>query len=263
MATFRRYKPKSEKELHSIIEKDLDSLEEGLELLKYEMGVGRGIPDFLCVDSGGRLVIIEVKLYEDENILFQALRYYSEIDKNRYAIAQMFKNKNIDPTEHPRVILIAERFSDEVKRLATLVVPEIELYEYDVIEDSNDNIGIIFHQVSLPIDTSLTEPVSIKDHIEYITKDGLKPILEEIREKIRNIGKGIEEYATQYYIGFKYKGRLIAGIYTYRKYFDLWVNKTDEERNLLYWVRIENGNEDYSNVLEKIKEYYKELGGKL
>ena len=40
MATFSKFKPGSEKELHSIIESQLDALEEGLVLLKYEMGVG-------------------------------------------------------------------------------------------------------------------------------------------------------------------------------------------------------------------------------
>ncbi len=36
MTTLRKTKPKNEKELHSIIEKELESLEEGLVLLKYE-----------------------------------------------------------------------------------------------------------------------------------------------------------------------------------------------------------------------------------
>ena len=66
MSTFKKFKPSGEKELHNIIETELPSLEEGLQLLKYEINVGIGIPDFLCVDSGGRLVIIEVKLEEDK-----------------------------------------------------------------------------------------------------------------------------------------------------------------------------------------------------
>ena len=77
MTTLRKVKPKTEKELHSIIEKELEAIEEGLVLLKYEYELVKGNPDFLCVDSGERLVIIEVKLQEDENILFQALRYYN------------------------------------------------------------------------------------------------------------------------------------------------------------------------------------------
>ena len=102
MRTFKKFEPMSEKELHGIIEKELDSLEEGLELLKYEMTIGKGIPDFLCKDSGGRIVIIEVKLNEDENILFQALRYYADVNANRYVLAEMFSRKGIDPETRPK-----------------------------------------------------------------------------------------------------------------------------------------------------------------
>ena len=89
MSTFKKYKPSSEKELHGLIQKELDAIEEGLVCLKYEFTTGKGTLDFLCVDSGGGLVIIEVKLSEDENVLFQALRYYSIIEKDRYIISNI------------------------------------------------------------------------------------------------------------------------------------------------------------------------------
>ena len=53
MPTFKKYEPSDEKELHDIIGKELDALEEGLTLVKYELHSGSDIPDFLCVDSGG------------------------------------------------------------------------------------------------------------------------------------------------------------------------------------------------------------------
>ena len=99
MATLKKIKLKNEKELHSVIEKELEALEEGLTILKYEFAISKGVTDFLCADSGGRLVIIEVKLQEDENILFQGLRYYNEIDRDRYVIAKMFSRKDVDPKE--------------------------------------------------------------------------------------------------------------------------------------------------------------------
>ena len=266
MATIKKYKPQNEKELHTIIEKELDSLEEGLELLKYEMDTGTGIPDFLCVDSGRRIVIIEVKLHEDEYVLFQALKYYNEIDKHRYVIAQMFPNKKINAKEHPRIILIAEKFSDEIRRLTTLVVPDVELYEYTVVIDSKNNKGIVFHPVTLPkIDETLTEPTTIQDHIDYITKEDLKPVLEKVRNEIKSIGGEIKEYATQDYIGFKFRGRQFAWIPTHRKSFDLGAHIIDDKGHLLDYesIRIEDGKENYSEILEKIKEAYKNLGGKL
>jgi RecB family endonuclease NucS len=99
MSTFINYKPSTEKELHGIIEAELDALEEGLSLLNYEFAMETGRADFLCVDSGGRLAVIDVKLHEDENVLFQALRYFSSIDKDRYIIANLYPDKHVDPND--------------------------------------------------------------------------------------------------------------------------------------------------------------------
>ena len=113
MPTLKKYDPKNEKELHSIIEKEIGSLEEDLKILKYELSMIKGTPDFLCVDSGGGLVIIEVKLQEDENIVFQALRYYSETDQKKFFLAEMFPDYSIKPKVPPRIILIAGKFSED------------------------------------------------------------------------------------------------------------------------------------------------------
>jgi len=266
MPTLTKVKPENEKELHSIIEKEIDALEEGLEILKYEFGMVKGIPDFLCVDSGGRLVIIEVKLQEDENILFQALRYYNEIDKERYAIAKMFPDKKIETDEHPRILLIAEKFSDDLRRLSTLVVPEVELYEYTVLSLPDGKQGICYHSVSLPkIEEIPTKPRTIKELREYITKDSLKPIFDKLIDEIKAIGKGIEEYATQDYVGFKYKGRQIAWLGPHRKSYDVGAVVIDENSHVddYEYTRIESGTEDYKETLDKIKSSFKNIGGNM
>jgi len=51
---------------------------------------------FLYVDSGNRLGIIEAKTDTDEDIIFQGLRYYNWVNKNRYAIKNMFPNADIN-----------------------------------------------------------------------------------------------------------------------------------------------------------------------
>lgn len=266
MPILKKVKPENEKELHSIIEKEIDALEEGLEILKYEFGMAKGTPDFLCVDSGGRLVIIEVKLQEDENILFQALRYYNEIDKERYAIAKMFADKKVETDEHPRILLIAEKFSDDLRRLSTLVVPEVELYEYTVLSLPDGKQGICYHPVSLPkIEELPTKPRTIKELREYITKDSLKPIFDKLIDEIKAIGKGIEEYATQGYVGFKYKGRQIAWLEPHRKSFDVGAVVIDENSHVVdyEYARIESGTEDYKETFDKIKRSFKNIGGKV
>lgn len=266
MPILKKIKPENEKELHSIIEKEIDALEEGLEILKYEFGMAKGTPDFLCVDSGGRLVIIEVKLQEDENILFQALRYYNEIDKERYAIAKMFTDKKIETGEHPRILLIAEKFSDDLRRLSTLVVPEVELYEYTVLSLPDGKQGICYHPVSLPkIEEIPTKPRTIKELREYITKDSLKPIFDKLIDEIKAIGTGIEEYARQGSVGFKYKGRQIAWLGPLRKSFDVGAAVIDENSHVVdyEYTRIESGTEDYKETFDKIKSSFKNIGGKV
>ena len=172
MPTLKKYTPQSEAELHMLIQKELDMIEDGLELLSHEYTSGKGTLDFLCIDSGGRLVIIEVKLHEDENILFQALRYFSDIDKDRYLIASGFDEKHVSPEDSPRIILIAERFSEDVRRLSTLVKPEIELHEYTAVILPNGEKGIVFHLVSLPVPPEPPlEPKTIDKLIEYMIEN--------------------------------------------------------------------------------------------
>lgn len=266
MATLKKYYPQSEAELHMIIQAELDAIEEGLELLQHEYPSGKGILDFLCVDSGHRLVIIEVKLHEDEDILFQALRYYGDIDKNRYVVARLFADKDVAPEDPPRIILIAERFSEDIRRLSTLVVPDIELLEYSVVILPTGEKGILYHSVSLPVPpTPPQEPKTIEQLLDYLKKESLKPLLQEIRQAVKGIGKDIEEYATQNYIGYKHSGRQFAYIWIHRKYFDFGANIIDEDTRLLdsEGIRIETDDEDYSEVLAKVKTSFVNLGGEL
>ena len=267
MSTLKRYVPQSEKELQTLIQKELDAIEEGLELLQHEYPSGRGILDFLCADSGGRLVIIEVKLHEDENVLFQALRYFSDIDKNRYLIATLFSGKQINIEESPRIILVAEKFSEDLKRLSTLVVPEVELLEYSTVILPDGDKAIVYHPVSLPtVDRLPAEPKTIEKLIEYLRDENLKPLLTKIRQEVKTIGKGIEEYATQGYIGYKHSsGRQFAYIRILRKSIEFGAHIIDEKKQLLDYERLllEDAYADYSEIFQKVKAAFVNLGGKI
>jgi len=266
MSTLKRYVPQSEKELHILIQSELNAIEDGLKLLQYEYLSGKGILDFLCADSGGRLVIIEVKLHEDENILFQALRYFSDIDKNRYLIATLFSDKQINTEQSPRVILIAEKFSEDLKRLSTLVVPEVELLEYSSVVLPGGDKAVVYHSVSLPtVARPPAEPKTIDRLIEYLRNESLKPLLTKIRHAVKNIGKGIEEYATSSYIGYKHSsGRQFAYIVILRKSIEFGAHVIDEEKQLLDYERVllEDANTDYAEMLQKVKAAFVNLGGK-
>lgn len=262
MPKLQPYAPSSEAELHALIEDDLEAIEEGLEILQHEYPTGRGFVDFLCVDSGGRLVIIEVKLIEDENVLFQALRYFSDVDRVRYRIASTFSGK-VNADEQPRIIIIAKRFSEDVKRLSTLVVPEVELLEYSAVILPSEEIAVVYHSVTPPGAIRLpSEPPTIERLVNYLTADGLKPVLDKMRKGIMSVGDGIQEYATQSYIGYRHPcGRQFAYIKVFRRELEIGAHIIDEDRQLVDYegIRVKTGEEDYSGILEEMRKSYNNL----
>lgn len=254
--TLKKYKPKNEKELHDIIEKELDSLDEGLKILKYEFATGKGFSDFLAVDSEGRLIIIEVKLQEDKNILCQALRYYVEIERNRYLLISMFSKIKITPELKPRIILICERFSDDLRKQATLIEPDVDLFEYTVLITPESKKGINYKQVDLPkVDIMPPKIYKIEDHMSFIRLDRLKSHFNEMKKRIEELKEGIESYATKNYVGFKYKGRQIGWMETTRNFYKLGAHEIDEKGHIVGYpyLKIETGLEDLTEIFEKIK----------
>jgi hypothetical protein len=253
---FTKYLPDSEKELHGIIENNLEGIEKGILLLEREKGLPNGIPDFLCVDSGKRIVIIEVKLHQDENILFQALRYYNDVDKNRYVLANVFKENRIDPSQHPRVILIAEDFSNDIKNMVTLVKPEVELFIYQALKINEDE-GIVFIPIITPKleESIIAESPSAESIYEYLQNKSLHIIMDEARKLIIAINKDIEEYYSYSYIGFKYKGRLVATIGAHRQSFDISYSNSDDKGSIEFsYQRITSATDDYSEAINKIND---------
>ena len=169
--------------------------------------------------------------------------------------------------ESPQVILIAEKFSEDLKRLSTLVVPEVELLEYSTVIVPDGDKAIIYHSVSLPSPvTPHAEPKTIEKLIEYLRDENLKPLLTKIRQEVKTIGKGIEEYATQGYIGYKHSnGRQFAYIRILRKSIEFGAHIIDEKKQLLDYERLllEDADADYSEIFQKVKAAFVNLGGKI
>lgn len=194
-------------------------------------------------------------------MLFQALKYYDIIDRMRYHIPKMFPSEKINPDEHPRIILIAERFSDDLKRLSTLVKPEVELYEYVVLKTSDNKIGIYYHPVSLPeIEEIIPEEMTVEKLRNYITEEPLRNIFDKVINEIKSVDTEIKEYPTKSYVGFKYRGRQIGYVYPYRKSLDIGALVIDKE-GVSSWEskRVEHDTVTYDDILEKIKSTYEKL----
>lgn len=260
MSTFKRAPPASEKDLHFIIENNLGMIEEGLSLLKREQKLRDGIPDFLCIDSGGRLVIIEVKKTSEDRAIFQALRYYSTIHLNIYNLKTVYSSINTDYP--PRIILIAETFSDNIRKIVPLVTPDLTLFEYTTLIDTNGKKGIVFHPISIPeYFEEISTPTTYSDHRDYMTKPELKLLFEELRKTIKEIDPNIEEYSTGTYIGYKLQGRQFAYLKTQRKSFDLGAIVLNSKGQVITYenTRFESPAEPVDTMMAMINESYQIL----
>lgn len=256
-------KIKYEKELQSIIEKNLEEVESGLKILN-PFKLPSGFFDNLAVDSGGRLVILEYKTRKiNEHIIGQTLKYYYDVDSNRYMIANHFKNYNINPEEHPRLIIIGEKVPDKIRSLFNYVEPEIDLFEYGF----NKINQIYFHPVSIPDfeEISFSKSITIDEQREYIKKDELKENFEKIINKVKDIDKEIKIDVKQTYLTFTYKGRVIGWLARHRYYIDFGYIKIDKETYHIIenkFQRIKEKADNYDETIGKIKNTFKILRNK-
>jgi predicted transport protein len=151
--------------------------------------------------------------------------------------------------------------------LSPLVIPEVQLLEYSSVVLPNGNKGIIYHLVSLPtINRPPAKPKTIDKLLEYLRDENLKPLVTKLRPAVKNLGKGIDEYATQGYISYKHSsGRQFAYISIMRQSIELGSHIINEKKQLLDFegVTLDDVNADYSEIFQKIKTAFVNLGGKL
>lgn len=116
-----------ESDLRSFLAKNLSIIEPGLQLYQEEGITGIEFPaggrfiDILGVDSGKRLVVIELKVSRGyDRVVGQLLRYMAWIERN-----------HAEPGQGVRGIIIAREISEDL-RLACSYLPTLGLYEYEL-----------------------------------------------------------------------------------------------------------------------------------
>ena len=104
--------------------------------------VGRGARpvDMLALRRDGRLVVIELKVSEDASLVLQGADYWRRIEaycrSGHVARARLFDDAPI-ADEAPLVYLVAPllRFHRAFDTLARMILPDIEIYRFDINED--------------------------------------------------------------------------------------------------------------------------------
>jgi len=259
LCAFKRLEINEERELESFIVKNPNQLEDGLRVIGHQVQTDKGPIDVLALDKNETLVVIEIKKEEgDTDMLIQALGYYDWVFENRATLGQFYSREKIDIWKTPRIVLVAEDFSQLLVATSRYIRSSIDLRTYVCLETKSGEKGFYFGTKEIPpLKAPPTRPTGIEDHLNYITNKDVKKVCEEVIAKIKGIGEGIELKPTEYYLAFQFKNRNFGLIVTRRDFF--YIYKADWSEN----VRIERMENFTSEWFAKIKDDFVNIGGTL
>src|SRR3990170_2588775 len=124
----------SEQELEDLVRRHAGLIEDGLVYVDHQKPAARGRLDVLMVDSGKSLVVAELKVTQDDGMLFQGLDYYDYVSTHVESYARLYKAHGIDPTQQVRLFLVAPSFSQTlVNRCKWLDLP-ISLFTFNCLK---------------------------------------------------------------------------------------------------------------------------------
>jgi len=245
----------SEQLLEDLVRQHTDSIEEGMIYVHHQRITGSGRLDVLLVDSGHSLVLAELKVVEDDGMLFQALDYYDYVSSHLEAIARLYGKFSIDPTQTVRLFLIAPSFSQSlITRCKWIDVP-ISLVSYKCIKlEGSDETIPVFSEQTIPSPPDVLETHSLDDRLNYITDVEVRAIVKTLLEQIAGwdtTGKILIE-PIKYSIALKVSGRNFAYISPRRKFFLIETFNQDGK-----WVGYPiHSNEDLNAAVEQARDSF-------
>jgi len=154
------YRASGEAWLESILRRDITKLDPGLIIapLHAQFRTSRGGAfgskggarpiDLLALRHDGRLVVIELKVSEDREHVFQGVDYWRRVEAHRrrghIAAAQLFGDRELSD-ESPLVYLVAPtlRFHPSFRTLARTIAADIEIYRFDLNEDWRSGVRVV------------------------------------------------------------------------------------------------------------------------
>lgn len=217
---------KNERELQKLFEENLESLL-GARFIASEFTTGdrqRGRIDTLGLDEDGTPVIIEYKKSSKENVINQGLFYLDWLvdHKGDFTIAaQETLGKDIEiDWSSPRLILVAESFSEYDKYAVNRIGANIQLWTYRKYGDGFLFLDSIFSNAtqteskkSKTVTSNTAEEETNEEITVYATDDHLKDkpfelkkLFDAFREKVftLNADGDILEKASKIYVSYKH-----------------------------------------------------------
>lgn len=209
----------SEKWLQRLIEANLKDVLD-MYFLASEFRTSGGRIDTLAIDSSGAPVVIEYKKSKNDNIINQSLSYlkwltnqqpgFFELLMQKQLPAEVFKNLRLD-WKNPRVVCLAESFSQFDIDTVEIVPLRIELFKYRLYEGDMLSIeSVAFNEMqknlveSIQLAPTETTQAVIQAMKEQSNASHLvRSIFDELRERILAMDQYIIEKAGKRCISYR------------------------------------------------------------
>lgn len=247
----------SESELEDLIRQAPHLIEEGLKYIDHQRRTDRGPLDVLMVDSGGALVVAELKVCEDDGMLIQGIDYYDWLSKNIEGLARAYKDFNINPRQTPRLLLIAPSVSVNLLNRCKWIDIPLSIFKFTCLrfEDSDGPIPV-FSEITIPSNPDIIETYTLDDKLSYIIDGGMRKYAKEVLEDIKAWDSNrILIEPLKFDISMKYSGRVFAYLSPRRQFFHIG---TYNEESVWNWYKI-NDCHDFENVQTLIKAYIEKI----
>jgi hypothetical protein len=178
----------NENQLEDLVRIGSELIEDGLKYVDHQKVTDKGRMDVLMVDSGKSIVVTELKINEDDNMLFQGLDYFDYVSTNIEAFARIYKKFGIDPTKSVRLMLIAPSFSQTLISRCKWIDANISLFMFKcIIFDGSEEIIPVFSEISIPTPPEpVGEKYTIGDRLGYITSSEVREILKYLIDDLPN-----------------------------------------------------------------------------
>ena len=210
----------SEKELEALLIKDLSVIDPKLRFLGRQIETDSGFLDVLAFyEEDNGLVLIELKVKEDDGQLFQVVRYYDWV-KSRIELIRRSYKKEIDVNVDPWVILVAPSFSENLKKVARYInIDFLNLYEYSVLELPNGDKYVFCKEIDYGEPYEPKEIPTIEAHLNYITNENIRLICSNALSTLKD--NGIEVQPKRRKMNLLIDAKIIGKIRCRRQFFKI------------------------------------------
>jgi len=268
---------KLEREIQNLVEENLKEFF-SIEFVKSEFTVNNFRIDTLGFDpQNNSFVIIEYKKGKSYSVIDQGYTYMSLLLNNKSDFILEYNENNekslkrddIDWSQS-KIVFISPKFTEYQKHSVNFKDVPFELWEISRFE--NEIVGFTQYQTSSnesisttnKSDNTIVEQVS-KEVTKYTedyhlnqskVKESTKDVYFELKERVLNLGDGIDVVARKLIVGFECKGRFFDVFFT-NDYLRCWLNlkigELDDPKGICRDVSHigRYGNGDYDLIINK------------